>query len=232
MVGLTLKRSSSSVGPTGTQIIKRARTTYSGVPAYKASFTTTKPRTKVELKRRSDLMQNGTVGITGIVQPFPVVSSGDNPSNRDGRAIEVRGYQYSLNYIPTSVTPYEKFRVIIFLWKMNPTPPVAGDILDVSHGAGTYLSPYNINNSNAYDIISDVVYDCNPKTIEAPPSTNEYASNVLSLNKRGTKKFVTTYNTPIGDIQSIVDNHMFMLCVPLMGGGNCVAVGSITYVDV
>jgi len=25
---------------------------------------------------------------------------------------------------------------------------------------------------------------------------------------------------------------MFMLCVPLMGGGNCVAVGSITYVDV
>lgn len=201
-----------------------------GTPAYKASTVAASTKKRVELKRLTDQMYTGTISGNGIVLPFPVVEAGNEDDERDGRAIEWRGWEVMFSYIPTNLLDYEKIRALVVLWKGLPAVPSSvSDLLDTGTWANVF-GMYDIKVAENVEIISDKIYDCNSNsTING---TTTFCRNTALVHAKGTKKFTQTFRSSAPDLNLADGAHLYLVLIPLVGGGLSSVVGATTFIDI
>lgn len=161
-------------------------------PVVEKGFVKVKAQAKVEVKRVigsvSLSLGAGTANFQMLACPAPGVAS----NQRDGRAIQVRGYQSRLIYSPGTSSTNNNVRMIYFLWKEAYTTPTLSDILNVSGGTDGMIGTYNVNKAALYTILSDDTYNNNPLTQSVGGSS--YVSNTGVFLKNQSVKFNQTFN--------------------------------------
>lgn len=201
-----------------------------GTPAYKASTVAASTKKRVELKRLTDQMHTGTIGTQGIVLPFPIVEAGDEDDQRDGRAIEWRAWEVMFSYIPTNLVDYEKIRALVVLWKGLPAvPSTVSDLLDTGTWSNVF-GMYDIKVAENVQIISDKIYDCN--TNSTINGTTTFCRNTALVHSKGTRKFLQTFRSSSPDLSLADGAHLYLILIPLVGGGLSSVVGATTFVDI
>jgi len=199
--------------------------------AYKKSTVAAPTKKRVEVKRVVGTIFNNSPTSSGTIFPFPGVEAGDGEFQRDGRSVEVRGYQLGCTYVPLAVSDVEKFRFIVFLWKSLPALPSVTDIIDGGPLTDNFLGTYNIQTQGSYEIVSDVIYDCTPQAT-ANASTPTFARHAAAFQKKGSKKYVTNYWGSLDDIQQADGAQLFCIGIPMVGGGGMRCTGALSFIDI
>lgn len=203
----------------------------SGVPAYKASTVAAKTKKRVELKRLTEEMFSGNITDAGVVIPFPAIQAGDEDDMRDGRAVEVRAWEVMFSYIPTNLLDYEKIRAVVVLWKGLPAvPTTVSDLLDTGTWANIF-GMYDIKVAQNVEIISDKIYDVNTNSV-LNAATPTFARNPALVHSKGTKKFIQTYRGSLPVLTAADGSHLYLVLIPLVGGGLSSVVAATTFIDI
>lgn len=210
---------------------KRAKTSTVSRAPYKQSTVAAPTKRRVELKRVVGTVFNSAPSNSGTVFPFPGIEAGDGEFQRDGRSVEVRGYQCLTTYTPLNVSDTEHVRFIVFLWKSLPTLPTTSDIIDSGPLGDTFLGTYVINTQGSYEILSDRIYNCNPMATSNSTNTT-FARATAAFQNKGSKKYSTNYWGSLDDIQQADGAQLFCLAIPRVGGGGLRTTGSITFIDI
>jgi len=226
-----MKRSAAGSISTPAKRAKTSTTTKVSRAPYKQSTVAAPAKKRVELKRVVGTIFNSAPTNAGTVFPFPGIEQGDGNFQRDGRVVEVRGYQVLTSYTPLNTADTEHCRFIIFLWKSLPSLPTVSDILDGGPLSDDFLGTYNIDTQGSYEIISDRIYSCNPMAT-ANSANTVFARNTAAFQQKGAKKYMTSYWGTLDDIQSADGSQLFCLAVPRNGGGNLRATGALTFIEV
>jgi hypothetical protein len=207
---------------------KRVR--FTATPAYKASTVAAATARRVELKRVAGDDITATLTTVGKVIAFPIPEAGDGEMERDGRMVEHRAWQTVFHYVPTNLVDYEKLRILVVLWKGLPHVPIMSELLDTSSWANIF-GQYNIKNAANIEVLSDTVYDVNTQG-GLSAATTTFCRNAVLAHKNGSKRFQQSFQTTFADLTQGNGSALFLLAIPLVGGGSFSAVMSSTFVDV
>jgi len=212
---------------------KRMRTTVSRIAKapYKQSTIAAPAKRRVEIKRVVGTIFNNAPTNAGVVFPFPGIEAGDGEFQRDGRTVEIKGYQCLTTYTPLNTADTEHVRFIVFLWKSLPTLPTVADIIEAGPLGDDFIGTYSINTQGSYVILSDRIYNCNPMATANSTNTT-FARATAAFQNKGSKSFTTNYWGSLDDIQQADGSQLFCLAIPRVGGGGLRTTGSLSFIDV
>lgn len=218
---------------TGPASFKRAKTT-SAKAIQKASTVAAPKRKRIELKRgyAGVVAAIGTLTQSPVINWLPLIQAGQESDERDGRAIQVKGWEVRGAVWGSTAGTFPGnglIRVIIGKWKQaqNGTPN-ANDILH-NLGSGIPLHwSYNIEQAANYEILQDRVYNCNPKTLA--PSGTAYDANSQYVHLYGKVNFEQTY---AGNLQNTLADQALFIMV-MSEGIDCSAelYSSVSFIDI
>lgn len=185
-------------------------------------------RSRVELKRIiADLQTTGTIPAAGKIFVLPRVAAGDGSDQRNGRAIQVKGYEVRSTWQNDPTQDSAPIRVIIFKWTEARTLPVPSDIID-SLLNPPYQGTYNVRHASNYTILSDQILN-NDANFNLTADT--FGSKVATVNSRKNISFTQTYGD--NTLSSVQDTGLYMLAVPFFGNvGLFLSTAAVTFVDI
>lgn len=218
---------------TGPASYKRAKTA-SAKSIQKASTVAAPKRKRIELKRgyAGVVSAIGTLTQAPVVNWLPLIQAGQESDERDGRAIQIKGWEVrgAVWGSPGGAFPGSGLiRVIVGRWKQAQNgSPSANDILrDIGSGIPLHHS-YNIEQAANYEILQDRVYNCNPKTLA--PSGTSYDANTQYVHLYGKVDFEQTY---AGNLQNTLADQALFIMV-MSEGVDCSAelYASVSFIDI
>lgn len=227
----TRKRSSSR--RTGPASYKRAKTV-SAKAIQKASTVAAPRRRRIELKRgyAGVVTAIGTLTQAPVISWLPLIQAGEESDEREGRAIQVKGWEVRGNVWGSTTGTFPGngiIRVIVGRWKQaaNGTPNASDILHDLGSGIPLHWS-YNIEQAANYDILQDRVYNCNPKT--RVPAGTAYDANTQYVHLYGKVDFTQTY---AGNLQNTLADQALFIMV-MSEGIDCTAelYSSVSFIDI
>lgn len=217
-------RKRSSAPRTGPASYKRAKTS----AAIQSASTLPRPKSgRVEVKRiYGGLWLGTTTTALGLISSLPYIAAGDDSSEREGRAVRVKGYEVR-GWI-TSGTTGGLVRVVVFKWKQSSTSPSVAAVLQQGGTGISLLSSYNINQSANYEVLRDKVYHVNPQTLAPGGATLEPREQYVHLY--GSIDFTQTYSSQ--GSTSPTDNSIHVIVCGMGVAGSTVSLQSaISFID-
>ena len=217
----------------GATSYKRAKTT-SAKAIQKASTVAAPKRKRIELKRgyAGVVTAIGSLTQAPVINWLPLIQAGQESDERDGRAIQIKGWEVRGNVWGSTAGTFPGnglIRVIVGKWKQAANgAPTANDILrDIGAGIALHRS-YNIEQAANYEIYQDRVYNCNPQTLA--PSGTAYDANTQYVHLYGKVNFEQTY---AGNLQNTLADQALFIMV-MAEGIDCSAelYSSVSFIDI
>ena len=217
----------------GATSYKRVKTV-SAKAIQKASTVAAPKRKRIELKRGYAGVVTAITTLTQapVINWLPLIQAGQESDERDGRAIQVKGWEVRGTVWGSTAGTFPGnglIRVIVGKWKQAQNgAPNANDIL-YNLGAGFPIHhSYNIEQASNYEILQDRVYNCNPKTLA--PSGTAYDANTQYVHLYGKVDFQQNYAGPLQN--TIADQALFIMV--MAEGIDCSAelYGSVSFIDI
>lgn len=209
---------------------KRRKTTTKDKNVSARSLVARPPRPLVELKRNQALVENTiTLGGAGVTFRLPLIQAGDLSSERNGRAIQVMGYDARCSFAAASTVPSCLVRIIIFLWKGEPDAPLINNILYDDSTSPPYQRSYNINHASNYKILSDSVQESKAQTGQLGGSAF-YAVNQEYYRSSQDIKFTQTYST--NQASSVNNQALYCLAISSVDSTVFSMTAAVTFVDI
>jgi len=217
----------------GATSYKRTKTV-SAKSIQKANTVAAPRRKRIELKRIAGqaAVTIATLGTAPVVNWLPLIAAGDEAFHRDGRAVQIKGWEVRGVVWGSTSGAYPGaglIRVIVGKWKQaaNGTPN-SSDILRVT-GSGIPLHhSYNIEQAANYDILQDRVYNCNPQT--RVPAGTAYDANTQYVHLYGKADFTQTYAGPATNTLS--DQALFIMVMSEGPDCSCDLHASVSFIDI
>lgn len=218
------KRSSQAGSSQSKKRVKRTGNSSRG-SVTKSGFTKNVSK-KIEIKRVIATYSQSLSGSLPYVGVFPTPAAGDLSNQRDGRAIQVKGFQSRWTFTPAVATEYANIRVIYFRWKQNTTVPTINSVLELASTTDGLIAPYRVSTASLYSIVADDTYNANPLTVSS--AGGNYARNQIPMNKSKAISFTQTFS---GGTAGATDTALYVIFV---GSGNGDIAGEVaqSYVDI
>ena len=196
---LRMKRSGSR--RTGPVSYKRSRMS-SAKSIQKASTLAAPRRTRIEVKRSYAEVPVSIVNGSGFVSPLPLIAAGDESDQRDGRAVQIKGWEVRGHASTNTSTGGALVRVIVFKWKrVGAGPSLAQILYDNGSGLAVHRS-YNIEEAANYDILQDRMYNLGARCLSIAGTAFDPWEEPIHLY--GSTSFVQTYSSPgINDVADV-----------------------------
>lgn len=213
---------------TGPASYKRAKLS-TAKSIQKGSTIRAPPRRRVELKRVHDELAFLSVSTTGQVEELPLIGGGSESSQRDGRAVVVKGWEIRGVCAAPTTSGGTIVRVIVFKWKQsNGGAPTIFDILsDNGPSAATINASYNISQASNYNILSDRVYNTGVRTVSIGGTA--YEPYQQYIHAYGKADFIQTYQS--NTAAQVVDQQLYVLAV-CEAPTTVLMSASVTFVDI
>lgn len=224
---MPLKRAARRTGPAS---FKRRKFTSRALVVDKS--TTVRPRkARTELKRVStDISTAGTIPQAGTIFTFPRIAAGDENDERDGRAVQIKGYELRSFWQNDPSQDSAPIRIIVFKWTQARTTPVPSDIIDSAAVNPQIMGTYNVNHASNYTILDDKVYEASANSF-GNPSLTAWQTRVIPMNSAKNVSFQQTYGD--NTLTSVQDNGLYCLVLPFFGNvGLWLAQAAVTFVDI
>jgi len=196
------KRGGRTTGPAS---FKRTRLATSKVASADRGAYARKVTNKVELKRVSEqIWTEQDLSTSGILTALPAPADGDLASERNGRAIKTKYFQWmALAY--RGIYVGSSFRLIFFSWHNPRNPPVVGDILSYAAGSEVF-GTYNDANAGSYKILEDKMYNLSQQAAVGSPPAITLTPYLIGgvVNNEAMQTFYDTTESSVADVSYYV----------------------------
>lgn len=169
-----------------------------------------------------------TVSNSGQIEPLPLIAAGNESDEREGRAVQIKGWEVRGLVSGNTSTGGSLTRIIVFKWKRVGAAPTLGSILYDDGGSLNICRSYNIEEAANYDILQDRVYNTGARTIGIGGTSFDKWEEYVHLY--GSSSFIQTYSAPA--LNTVTDQQLYCLAVSEHPSSTVFLSASVSFIDI